>query len=324
MSEPVWQPDEERITQANITGFMAYARDLHGFSGSDYNSLYRWSIDNAPEFWQTLWEFSQVRSSAPYHHVVDSLQRLPGARWFEGAQLNFAENLLRPCEYEATREKPALIFHGENGERREITYQALYDQVSQLQQSFKAMDIRPGDRIAAFMPNTIETVVAMLAAASLGAIWSSCSPDFGINGVFDRFGQIEPRVLIATDGYFYNGKTLDTRDRVKAIAERIPSVEKIILVPFAKLADSSSVSGIPKAALWQDELSAFPASDVEFRQLPFDHPLYIMYSSGTTGVPKCIVHSAGGTLIQHLKEHLLHTDLKLDDTFFYFTTCGWM
>ena len=324
MSELVWQPDEQRIQQANITGFMAFASELHGFRGNDYHSLYRWSVNNAPEFWETLWEFSQIKASKPFHHVVDSLQKLPGARWFEGAELNFAENLMRACDHDATKNKAALIFHGENGERKEISFSELYDAVSQLNQAFKAMGIQPGDRIAAFMPNTIETVIGMLAAASLGAIWSSCSPDFGINGVFDRFGQIEPRVLIATDGYFYNGKTIDTRERVKAIAEKIPSLEHILLVPFAGLADTNSASEIPKASLWNDVLNNYQPGSIDFTQLPFDHPLYIMYSSGTTGVPKCIVHSAGGTLIQHLKEHLLHTDLKRDDTLFYFTTCGWM
>lgn len=324
MSELVWQPSEARIQQANMTGFITFARDLHGFTGNDYNSLYRWSIANAPEFWGAFWEFSQIKASTPYHHVVDSLQRLPGAKWFEGARLNFAENLLRACDYEELKGKAALIFHGENGARSELSFQALYDQVSQLAQALQAQGVTPGDRVAAFMPNTIETVVGMLAAASLGAIWSSCSPDFGINGVFDRFGQIEPKVLIATDGYFYNGKTIDTLDRVKEIAAKIPSIERVIIVPFAGLATEQAIEQIEPAALWSGLLAQYTPGQIEFAQLPFDHPLYIMYSSGTTGVPKCIVHSAGGTLIQHLKEHLLHTDLKQDDTLFYFTTCGWM
>lgn len=324
MSELIWKPSDDRIKQANITGFMAFARDLHGFSGNDYESLYRWSVDNAPEFWETLWEFSQIKAGKNYHHVVDSLQRLPGAKWFEGAQLNFAENLLRACTYEGFADKTALVFHGENGRRSQLSYQQLYDQVSQLSQALKAMGVTTGDRVAAFMPNTLETVVGMLATTSLGAVWSSCSPDFGINGVFDRFGQIEPKVLLATDGYFYNGKTLNTLDRVKTIAEKIPAIEAIILVPFAGLADTAAVAELPKTSLWQDLLDQYTPQAIDFEQLPFDHPLYIMYSSGTTGVPKCIVHSAGGTLIQHLKEHLLHTDLKQDDTLFYFTTCGWM
>ena len=324
MTDPVWTPSDARIHQANITGFMAFAAEYHGFQGKDYDALYRWSVHNAPEFWAALWEFTQVRHSAPYHQVVDSLQRLPGASWFAGAELNFAENLLRACEHDELKHKPALIFHGENGARREISYQSLYDQVSQLTQYLEALGIQPGDRIAAFMPNTIETVIAMLATTALGAIWSSCSPDFGINGVFDRFGQIEPRILIATDGYFYNGKTLSTLDRVAAIADKIPAIEQVLVVPFASLADESNIQPIAKAQLWQNVITRYQAKPIAFRQLPFDHPLYIMYSSGTTGVPKCIVHSAGGTLIQHLKEHLLHTDLNQHDTLFYFTTCGWM
>ncbi len=324
MSELVWKPSDTRIKQANITGFMTYAEDLHGFNGKDYDSLYRWSVDNAPEFWETLWEFAQVKASQPYHHVVDSLQRLPGAKWFDGARLNFAENLLRACQYDQLKNKPALVFHGENGARRELTYQQLYNEVSQLVQYFQTFDIKPGDRIAAFMPNTIETVVGMLAATSLGAIWSSCSPDFGINGVLDRFGQIEPRILIATDGYFYNGKTINTMERVNEIVGKIPAIESVVMVPFASLANEKNCQSIPNTVLWHNAIMPFKPGTIEFAQLPFDHPLYIMYSSGTTGVPKCIVHSAGGTLIQHLKEHLLHTDLKQKDTLFYFTTCGWM
>ncbi|MCG8673704.1 MAG: acetoacetate--CoA ligase [Pseudomonadales bacterium] len=324
MSDLVWQPSEERIRQSNMMAFMSFAKDLHGFAGSDYQSLYRWSIDNAPEFWETVWEFGQVKASEKYQHVVDSLQKMPGAQWFEGAKLNFAENLLRACSYDDVKDKAALIFHGENGTRNSVTFQDLYDQVSQLAQAFKAQRIQPGDRIAAFMPNTIETIIGMLAASSLGAIWSSCSPDFGINGVFDRFGQIKPKILIATDGYFYNGKTINTLSRVKDISEKIEGIESVIIVPFAGLASQENIAEIPGAKLWQSVLDSHSPSSIEFEQLPFDHPLYIMYSSGTTGVPKCIVHSAGGTLLQHLKEHLLHTDLKQQDTLFYFTTCGWM
>jgi len=242
---------------------------------------------------------------------------MPGARWFVGSRLNFAENLLRYRD-----NQPALVFWGENGTKRSITYAELYEQVARLARSLGELGVQTGDRVTGFMPNLPETVAAMLAAASLGAIWSSCSPDFGIDGVMDRFGQIQPKVLFAADGYFYNGKTHDSLQRTREVAEQIPTIEKVVVVPYAS--DDPDLGGIRNAVTFADFLAPVPSGEIVFEQLPFDHPLYIMYSSGTTGMPKCIVHGAGGTLIQHLKELVLHTDLKRRDRIFYFTTCGWM
>ena len=307
-----------------MNNFMVFAREKFDYVGHNYESLYRWSIDNPSGFWEAMWKFSEIIASKPYEFVVDDVTKMPGALWFEGAELNFAENLLSPACDDQTKEKIALVFYGESGDRKEISYQELYNQVSRLTQFLKVMDVHEGDRVAAFMPNTIESVVGMLATCSLGAVWSSCSPDFGINGVFDRFNQIKPKVLIATDGYFYNGKKIDTVSRVKEIGDKITSIESILVVNFSGDYENSVLIHQANTIEWENALSRYKPISIEFKQVPFNHPLYILYSSGTTGIPKCIVHSVGGTLIQHLKEHLLHTDLKREDTLFYFTTCGWM
>ena len=324
MKEPVWKPDPSRIEQSNMNNFIIFAREKFDFVGQSYESLYRWSIDNPSCFWEAMWKFSEIIASKPYKFVVDDFTKMPGALWFEGAELNFAENLLSPAGDDQTKEKIALVFYGESGDRKEISYQDLYNQVSQLVQVLRVMDVHEGDRVAAFMPNTIESVIGMLATSSLGAVWSSCSPDFGINGVFDRFNQIKPKVLIATDGYFYNGKKIDTASRVKEIGDKITSIESILVVNFLGGYENSLLVHQANAIEWECALSRYKPISIEFVQVSFNHPLYILYSSGTTGIPKCIVHSVGGTLIQHLKEHLLHTDLKREDTLFYFTTCGWM
>ena len=317
MPEPLWAPSEERIRQANLTRFIEAVNDRYGLSLSDYPSLYAWSIENLPDFWEAMWTFGDIRASAPYREVVDRLDRMPGARWFDGARLNFAENLLRHRD-----DRVALVFKGEGQEPVRITYRELYDRVGRLVRALRASGVGVGDRVAGYMPNRIETVVAMLAATSIGAIWSSCSPDFGIQGVLDRFGQIEPKVIFTPDGYFYNGKAFASLGRIARILEKLPSIERVVVVPYTQ--QDPDLSAVPGAVLFDDFLGPETAGDIPFEQLPFDHPVYIMYSSGTTGVPKCIVHGAGGTLIQHLKEHLLHTDLKREDTIFYFTTCGWM
>src|SRR5690606_13226663 len=240
---------------------------------------------------------------------------MPGAKWFTGVRLNFAENLLRFRD-----DHPAIIFRDEHGRRTELSYAELYTQVARLAGAMRAMGVQKNDRVAGFMPNRPETIIAMLAATSIGAIWSSCSPDFGVTGVLDRFGQIEPKLLIATDGYYYNGKTIDSLERVRKVVDELPSLERVVVVPF--VSETPVVDGIRNAVRWQDFLS--DDTEIKFEQVPFDHPVYIMYSSGTTGVPKCIVHGAGGTLLQHLKELVLHTDLHAGDRIFYFTTCGWM
>ncbi len=316
MAKLLWTPSPERIAQANMTRFIGFVNERHGLDIKTYDELYEWSIREIPAFWESVWQFVGIRHSAPYEAVLEN-PVMPGAKWFRGARLNFAENLLRYRD-----ERTALVFVREGGEVADkLTYAELHDRVARMARFLKNAGVQEGDRVAGFMPNRIETVVAMLAAASMGAIWSSCSPDFGFKGVMDRFGQIEPKVLVTADGYYYNGKTFDSLGRVAEVAREISSIERIVVVPFVN--DRPDLSGLPKALLWDDAL-ANDAAEIEFAQLPFDHPLYIMYSSGTTGVPKCIVHGAGGTLIQHAKELMLHTDLKRDDVIFYFTTCGWM
>jgi len=301
-----------------MTRFMDFVNKKYGQNFAVYNELYNWSIENPPDFWATMWEYGGIRASRPYEQVVVNFDDMLGSKWFVGAELNFAENLLRFRD-----DRVALVFKGEAmKEPVRLTYAALYDHVARLAKALREMGVTVGDRVAGFMPNMIETVIAMLAAASIGAIWTSCSPDFGIKGVFDRFGQIQPKVLFTANGYSYNGKTLDSLERVAGILKEISSIERVVVVPYTEQEPDLSV--VPKAVLFKDFLAPEDGLEIEFTQLPFDHPLYIMYSSGTTGIPKCIVHGAGGTLIQHLKELLLHTDLKREDIIFYFTTCGWM
>ena len=268
------------------------------------------------QFWSEVWDYCGVVSSVRGDAVLENAEQFPGAQWFPQAKLNFAENLLRFRD-----QRPALVSLLESGVRRELSYAELYEQVEQLASSLRASGVQAGDRVAGFLPNINEAVVAMLAASSIGAIWSSCSPDFGISGVLDRFGQIKPRVLFAADGYFYNGKACDSLQRVAQLAQQIDSIEQVVVVPV--LSATPELQGIADAVHYAAYLDPAPAP-LTFTQLPFAHPLYVMYSSGTTGVPKCIVHGAGGTLLQHLKEHQLLVDMRREDVFFYFTTCGWM
>jgi acetoacetyl-CoA synthetase len=316
MTELLWQPSEERARNTNIYRFMRYVNERYGRKLTGYDELYRWSIEDSPDFWAALWDYAKVIYSRPYEDVVDDVHKMPGARWFEGARLNFAENLLRYRD-----DHIALSFKGEGLSTVSITYAQLYEQVSGLARSLRQMGIRPGDRVAGFLPNVAETVVAMLATASLGAIWSSCSPDFGIKGVLDRFGQIEPRVLFTADGYRYNGKEFDSLGRISEILKDLPSIEKVVVIPYVH--PEPDLSQVRQGILFDDFLAP-EAEEIRFEQVPANQPLYIMYSSGTTGVPKCIVHGVVGTLVQHLKELALHTDVKREDTIFYFTTCGWM
>ncbi len=317
MAKRLWTPSEERIKNTNLYRFMKIINETYEQNFSEYEPLYQWSIENIPDFWACLWEFAKIKSSTPYDQVVDDVGKMPGAKWFSGARLNFAENLLRYKD-----DHTALIFKGEDRVDKRMTYAELYNEVASVARSLKQAGVRTGDRVVGFMPNMPETVIAMLAATSMGATWSSCSPDFGIKGVLDRFGQIKPKVLFTADGYFFKGKRLDSLERISSILKELPSVEKVVVVPFT--VKDPDIGTVLHAVLYNDFKSPESGLAIEFEQLPFDHPLYIMYSSGTTGLPKCMVQSAGGILVHHLKELMLHADLKREDTIFYFTTCGWM
>jgi acetoacetyl-CoA synthetase len=314
---PLWVPSEERVRNANITRFIEQVNAEHSLGLNGFPALYQWSIENRAEFWEAVWKFGGVIASQPYSQVLEDSPAMMGAKWFIGARLNFAENLLRFRD-----DQCALIFKGEGQPTVRMSYAELYDEVARLAKSLRAAGVGVGDRVAGYVPNMIQSITAMLATTSLGAIWSSCSPDFGIKGVLDRFGQIEPKVLFTADGYFYNGKTHDSLDRISGILKELPAIEKVVVIPYTR--PRADVSNVPNAVHYEDFKSKEDGLTIDFVQLPFDHPLYIMYSSGTTGLPKCMVHGAGGTLLQHLKEHLLHVDLKREDRIYYFTTCGWM
>jgi acetoacetyl-CoA synthetase len=292
-------------------------RERHGITADDYGALYDWSIAEPELFWDAIWAFCGVIGERGAGPVVRDRHRMPGARWFPESRLNFAENLLRRRDGAS-----ALGFRGEDRVARQLTYAELHADVSRLAQALRARGVVAGDRVAGYLPNMPEAIVAMLAATSIGAVWSSCSPDFGVQGVLDRFGQIEPKVLIAADGYFYGGKTIDVLPRIREVVAALPSLEAVVVVPYADT--RPAVGEMPKASGLADFVAPFVPREIAFERLAFDHPLYILYSSGTTGVPKCIVHGAGGTLLQHLKEHRLHADLKPGERLFYFTTCGWM
>ena len=311
---PLWSPSADRVAATAMNRFRLEAEKRLGRDLPDYQALHTWSVTETAAFWDSVWAFCGVIASEKGERVLRAAT-MPGAEFFPDARLNFAENLLRKDDG-----SPALHFNNEGGHKRTVSWSELKATVSQFAQALRAWGVRPGDRVAAYMPNIPETIIAMLATASLGAVWSSCSPDFGAKGVLDRFGQIEPKVLIACDGYRYNGKTLPLKDNLREITAHLPTLEHVVIVPFI----GAAATDVEKATLWEDVCALFEPSDIIFEQLPFNHPLYIMFSSGTTGAPKCIVHSVGGTLLQQLKEHVLHCDLKEGDTLFYFTTCGWM
>ncbi len=317
MDQPLWTPSPERIAHARLTAFIRHVNRVYGRPLVGYESLFRFSLEQPAEFWTAVWDFCGIVSATRGERAVEHPERMPGARFFPDARLNFAENLLRTVD-----ERPALLFRNEHGGSRTVSRRALYDEVSRFAAGLRRAGVSPGDRIAGYLPNLPETIIAVLGTAAVGAIWSSSSPDFGVRGVLDRFGQIAPKVLVAADGYVYGGRTFDILDRVADVVRELPSVERTIIVPHAvRAGDVSRVGG---AITWDDFLAPHRPGEIDFAQLPFNHPLYIMYSSGTTGAPKCIVHGAGGTLIQHLKEHQLHCDIHAGDRVFYFTTCGWM
>ena len=331
---PLWTPTPEQIARANLTRFIARVRALGDVAASvvDFDSLYAWSIRDLELFWSEVRSFCGivVGPSDPAiacERVLVGRDRVAppdpelGPSWFVGTRLNFAENLLRYRD-----EREAIVFWNEQGRQRSLTFAELYAEVARVAAALRAMGVTVGDRVAGYLPNLPETIIAMLATTSIGAVWSSCSPDFGVNGVIDRFGQIEPRVLFCADGYRYGGRGVDCLERVRDVVQQIPQIEHVVVIPYRN--ESCDVSGLRGAVRWEelgrDTPADAPAGALVFEQLPFDHPVYIMYSSGTTGLPKCMVHGAGGTLLQHLKELVLHTDITRDDRIFYFTTCGWM
>jgi acetoacetyl-CoA synthetase len=314
---PLWAPSPERIEKANLTRFARQAMREWRLGINDYPAFHRWTVESPEQFWESLWKFAGVRSSAKGSRVLVDRGAMPGARWYPDARLNFAENLLKLRDGST-----ALVFWGENRVKRRLTRRELYDQVARIAQGLRALGIKPGDRVAAYLPNMPEAIAAMLAAASIGATFSTCSPDFGVRGVLDRFGQIAPAVLFAADGYFYNGKEIDSLGRLSEIAAGLPSLRRIVVVPYVN--DQPDLSRVPGAQGFGDFVAGQAGGDIAFEQLPFDHPLYILFSSGTTGVPKCIVHGAGGALLKHLCEQQLHCDIKPGDRLFYFTTLGWM
>ena len=317
MTEPLWTPSAERMKRAHLSRFMAEVSATWGVDAADYAALHAWSVAEPAQFWRSMWDFAGIVGDGPGQRIVIDGDRMPGARWFPDARLNYAENLLRRRD-----EADALVFWGEDRVRKRLSFTGLYEQVSRMARALAARGVNQGDRVAGYLPNMPETIVSALATASLGAVWSSCSSDFGTRGVLDRFGQIEPKVLIAADGYFYGGKTFDRRPQVQEILAELPTVEHVIVVPYAE--EAPALDGVRDAALYGAALAAEQGGPIDFVRVPFDHPLVIMFSSGTTGAPKCIVHGTGGTLLQHMKEHALHSDIGPGDRVFYATTCGWM
>jgi acetoacetyl-CoA synthetase len=316
MGKLLWEPTEERKKNANIAKFIDFVNKRHKQDFHSYKELYDWSVDEIPDFWAAVWDFVEVKASKGYETVVDDATRMPGAKWFSGARLNFAENLLRYRD-----DKTAFIFKGETQKSVRMSYAELHDTVARLAESLRKMGIKSGDRVAAYMPNMIETAVAMLASTSIGAVWASCATDIGSGAAIDRFGQIEPRVLFTVDGYFYKGKPFNSLANAAEIVKGVPSIEKVIVAHYRE--EKPDISHIPNSVHYDGFLSS-GTPEIRFEQLPADHPLFVMFSSGTTGKPKCMVQGAAGILINQLKELIIQTDLKRDDVHFFITTCSWM
>ena len=318
-AEPLWTPTARRKAGTNLVAFTSHlAKAGHSDPFETYMDIHRFSVEQPDKFWGALWDFAEVKASQRGTQALVDQDKMPGARFFPDARLNYAENLLRKSD-----DTPALIFRGEDRVKRAMSWRELNDAVARLHHAFAKAGLRPGDRVAAIVPNMPETIVAFLAVTSLGGIWSSCSPDFGERGILDRFSQIEPRFLVTCDGYYYNGKTIPIANKVAAVLKELPSVEETIIIDY--IGSATDISRIvPRCVAYEDYISSKKLDPINFAQLAFDHPLYILYSSGTTGIPKCIVHGAGGVLLKHLSELLLNSDVKPEDRLFYFTTCGWM
>jgi len=313
LSSPIWKPNESQILNANVTKFISFVNQERGLKLSNYWDLHQFSIDHSDNFWRLCADYcGAVGDFSGPERVGESMV---DTQWFPEAKLNFAETMLSRRD-----EKDAIVFRGENKIELRLSFSDLYLQVAKVQSHMRSCGVGPGDRVAAFLPNHPAAIIGMLATTSIGAIWSSCSPDFGKQGVLDRFGQIEPKMIFVVDGYYYNGKAHDTIERVKSFLDELPSVEKVVMVEYIQ----TYTGDIENCSTLLEITSNLPDKEVEFKQVPFDHPLYILYSSGTTGAPKCIVHGHGGTLLQHLKEQQLHADIRKDDRVFYFTTCSWM
>ena len=321
MKTPLWEPTQEVKQQTNMMKFLKEVNVKYGLSLASYADLHQWSVDRIEDFWAAVWDFTEIKYSLKYTAVVEDLSVFPGTKWFPGAKLNFAENLLRFCSDDTVKDKTAFIAKGENQVDRRMTYAQLYDEVARFAKSLRDLGIKPGDRVVGYMPNLPETAIAMLAATSLGAVWSACATDLGTQAALDRLGQVEPRVMITADGYFYKGKPFDSFAKAVQVANSIPSLEKVVVVSFTGAeVDMGAVAGAVK---YEDFLDANDYLPLAFEQLPFDHPVFIMFSSGTTGKPKCMVQGPG-VMLNHLKELVIHSDLCSEDTIFYITTCSWM